>query len=329
MIANVKFGMGAPLLRKEDNALSTGHGRFTDDVSPKGVLHGFVLRSPYAHARFSIGDLTDAKSVPGVHLVLTAADVTHLNPLKHSTSIKNMDGTVITNRDIPILCADTVRHVGDAVAFIVADSLALAKDASELIEVDYHEPLSVVVDTEKSLDGDAALVYPEAGTNLAFTTFLGDRDKVSAAFARADRVSELKIINNRLICNYMETRSCVSQWGEQEGYTVTVCSQGVHGIRRHLSTIMNESPDNIRVITHDVGGGFGTKVFPYREYPLTMEASKLLARPVKWTSDRSEHFVADAHGRDNVAVARMAMDADGRFLAIDVDLIAAMGAYLH
>jgi carbon-monoxide dehydrogenase large subunit len=321
--------MGASVLRKEDNALATGRGRFTDDISPIGVLHGYVLRSPHAHAKFTITDTSTALASPGVHLVLTAADITALNPLKHSTQIKNMDGSAITNRDIPVLCSDTVRHLGDAVAFIVADSVAQAKDAAELIAVDYHETLPVVVDTVKSLDTDSALVYPEAGTNLAFTTFLGNADKVRDAFAKADRVSELTIINNRLVCNYMETRSCVSQWNADTGFTVTLSTQGVHGMRRHLAQIMNESPDKIRVITHDVGGGFGTKVFPYREYPLTMEASRRLGSPVKWTCERSEHFVADAHGRDNVALARMAMDASGKFLAIEVDLIAAMGAYLH
>ena len=327
-LVHTKFGMGASVLRKEDDAFATGHGRYTDDVKADGMLHGYVLRSPYAHARFSVGDIADAQEADGVHLVLTANDVAHLQPLKNVTPIKNGDGSPIVNRDLPVLCADTVRHVGDAIAFIVADSVAQARDAAELIEVDF-EDLDVVVDTEGALDEDAPLVYPEAGTNLAFTTFLGDKEKTAEAFAKAAHVSELRIVNSRLVCNYMEVRACLSQWNEEDGYTVTVCSQGAHGIRNHLARITGEDAERIRVITPDVGGGFGTKVFPYREYPLTMEAAKRLGRPVKWTSDRSEHFVADAHGRDNVAYARMAMDDNGKFLAIDVDLIAAMGAYLH
>jgi len=323
-----KFGMGASVLRKEDDAFATGHGKYTDDFSVDGMLFGYVLRSPYAHAEFIINDVAEAEAAKGVHLVLTGKDVTHLNPLKNSTPIKNHDGSPIDNRDLPVLCLDTVKHVGDAIAFIVADSLAEAKDASELIDVDF-DMLPVVVDTEAALDEGAALVYPETGTNEAFKTFLGDQTRTDEAFTKADHVTELKIINNRLICNYMEARSCLSDWNENDGYTVTVCSQGVHGIKRHLATITGEAPEKIRVITPDVGGGFGTKVFPYREYPLTMEAAKRLKRPVKWTSDRSEHFVADAHGRDNVAYARMAMDKDGKFLAIEVDLIAAMGGYLH
>ncbi|MCB1416216.1 MAG: xanthine dehydrogenase family protein molybdopterin-binding subunit, partial [Nitratireductor sp.] len=327
-LVHAKFGMGASVLRKEDDAFATGHGRYTDDIKAEGMLHGYVLRSPHAHARFRIADVAAALEADGVHLVLTAADTAHLQPLKNITPIKNGDGSPIINRDLPVLCDDIVRHVGDAIAFVVADSVAQARDASELIEVEF-EDLDVVVDTEGALAKDAPLVYPEAGTNLAFTSFLGDKEKTAEAFSKAARVSELRIVNNRLVCNYMEVRACLSQWSEEDGYTVTVCSQGVHNIRGHLARITGEDPDRIRVITPDVGGGFGTKVFPYREYPLTMEAAKRLGRPVKWTSDRTEHFVADAHGRDNVAYARMAMDENGRFLAIDVDLIAAMGAYLH
>ncbi|WP_075995867.1 xanthine dehydrogenase family protein molybdopterin-binding subunit [Salaquimonas pukyongi] len=325
---HAKFGMGASVLRTEDDAFATGQGRYTDDIKAEGMLHGYVLRSPHAHARFTITDTSAARQADGVHLILTAADIAHLKPLSNVTPIRNEDGSEIVNRDLPVLCDGIVRHVGDAIAFIVADSTAEARDAAELIEVDF-EDLDVVIDTEGALDEDAPLVYPQAGTNLAFTTFLGDREKTAELFSKAARVSELRIVNSRLVCNYMEVRSCLSQWSEAEGYTVTVCSQGAHGIRRHLAAITGEDAGRIRVITPDVGGGFGTKVFPYREYPLTMEAAKRLGRPVKWTSDRSEHFVADAHGRDNIAYARMAMDENGRFLAVEVDLIAAMGAYLH
>ncbi len=323
-----KFGMGASVLRKEDDAFITGKGRYTDDISPEGTLKGFVLRSPYAHADFVIRDISAAEAVEGIHLVLTGKDLAHLKPLANTTPIKNRDGSKIHNRDIPVLCLDRVRYVGDAVAFIVADSVEIAKDASELIEIDY-EMLPAVVDTEGALDEDAARVYTDETGNLAFTTFLGDEKKTREAFAVAAHVTELKVINNRLVCNYMETRSCLSEFSEEDGYTVTVCSQGAHGIKRHLLSITGEKPDRLRVITPDVGGGFGTKVFPYREYPLTMEAAKRLGRPVKWTCERGEHFVADAHGRDNVAYAKMAMDKDGKFIGIEVDLIAAMGAYLH
>ena len=326
---HAKFGMGASLLRKEDNAFITGEGCYTDDKTDDDVLFGYVLRSPAAHARFKIEDTTEALAHPGVHAVLTADDITDLKPLANIVPIRQPDGSMNATRDIPILCADTVRHVGDAICFIVADSVAIAKDAAELIEIDF-EILPAVVDTEKTLDEDSVLVYDDGEKNLAFTHFMGDRKATDEAFSNAEHVSELKIINNRLVSNYMETRAVLAKWDNEAGrFEVTVGSQGVFGQRRVLASVMGLELEQIHVMTPDVGGGFGTKVFVYREYPLCMVAAKLLGRPVKWTSDRSEHFVSDAQGRDNVVTAKMAMDKNGKFLAIDVDLIAAMGAYLH
>lgn len=328
-VSHAKFGMGASVRRLEDDAFTTGHGNYTDDVTPDGSLYAYVLRSPYAHAKFLIEDVSAAKEADGVHLVLTAKDITHLKPLPHVTDVKQDDGSKITNRDIPILCEDTVRHVGDAVAFIVADSVAQARDASELIEIDFDD-LPVVSDTAKALDSDAAIVYEDAGTNLAFTLFLGDEKATKKAFENAENVSEVELVNNRLISNYMEGRACLGEWDETaQQFKLTVASQGVHSLQKIISNCLSVDKQKLRVVTPDVGGGFGTKVFAYREYPLALEASKRLSKPVKWTSDRSEHFVSDAHGRDNVVKARMAMDGHGKFLAIEIDLIAAMGAYLH
>lgn len=323
----MKFGMGASVRRKEDDAFLTGKGCYTDDVMPAAGLFGYVLRSSYAHARFTLGDLDAARNADGVHLVLTAEDIPHIRPMPHTTDKKNADGSPIVNRDIPILCDGVVRHVGDAIAFVVADSLAAARDAAELIEIDF-DMLPAVTDTARALNGDAVKVYDDAETNRAFTLFLGDEEKTRAAFEKAAHVTTLSLINNRLVSNYMEPRACLAEW-EGEAATLTVCSQGVHGVRNTMAKVMGINAEKLRVVTPDVGGGFGTKVFAYREYPLAMEAAKRLQRPVKWTSDRSEHFVADAHGRDNVVTAKMAMDADGRFLALEIEIIAAMGAYLH
>lgn len=326
---HAKFGMGASPLRKEDNAFITGKGSYTDDITDENVLFGYLLRSPAAHATFKIEDISQALAHPGVHEVLTADDITDLKPLTNIVPIKQPDGSMNATRDIPILCKDTVRHVGDAICFIVADSVAIAKDAAELIEIDF-DILPAVVDTEKTLDKDAVLVYEDGEKNLAFTHFMGDRKATDEAFANADHVSELKIINNRLVSNYMETRAVHAKWDEEANrFDVTVGSQGVFGQRRVLASVMSLELERVHVMTPDVGGGFGTKVFVYREYPLCMFAAKKLGRPVKWTSDRSEHFVSDAQGRDNVVTAKMAMDQNGKFLAIDIDLIAAMGAYLH
>ncbi len=328
-IRHTKFGMGASVLRTEDDAFVTGSGCYTDDIQPQGVLHGYVLRAPMAHARFEISDVSDAKQISGVHAVYTHVDVAHLNAISCITPLKQSDGSGIPTRDIPILCKDTVRHLGDAIAFVVADSVAIAKDAAELIMVDY-EMLPAVTGTMEALQAGSHKVYEDSDSNQAFVMKQGDAQKTASAFADAEHVSEITVINNRLVCNYMETRACLATYdaGKQR-YELTVGSQGVFGMRRAMAAVFETEPEQIRVKTPDVGGGFGTKVFPYREYPLCMFAAEKLGKPVKWTCERTEHFISDAHGRDNVTTARMAMDADGKFLGMEVDLVAAMGAYLH
>ena len=332
-IGAAKFGMGASLRRLEDNTLIRGKGRFTDDHKIDGMLHAYIVRSPCAHASFTIGDKAEALASNGVHLVLTASDIPSIKALPCKTLFKQPNGENITAREIPVLCKDLVRHVGDGVALIVADSVDEAKDAVELLEIDY-ELFDTVVEMEDALKKDATLVHGEAENNLAFFDFVGDRDKTQRAFDKASHVSEIRIINNRLVCNYMEPRSCLahwdSTWNDNVGrYDVVVCSQGVHSMRETLCEVMGLDKDQLHVTTRDVGGGFGTKVFAYREYPLVMEAAKRLGRPVKWTGDRTEHFLSDAHGRDNIATAKMAMDENGKFLGLKIDLLANMGAYLH
>ncbi|EKF40662.1 carbon monoxide dehydrogenase [Nitratireductor indicus C115] len=323
-----KFGMGASVRRKEDAAFITGKGRYTDDFSPEGTLHLYVLRSPVANARFTVGSLDEARAAPGVHLVLTGADLAHLADLKSGSMQKQPDGTRATTRDIPILCRDRVLYVGDAVACVVADSRAHAQDAAELIDIDYEDEEAVVA-TASALDEDAPLVWPDAGTNRAFLYHVGDKEKSEAAFAKADRVTRISFINNRLVCNYMEPRAALAEWrGDEDRFVLTTGSQGVHSMQSILSRTFGIGPEKIRVITPDVGGGFGPKSFVYREYALVMEAARRLGRPVKWTGDRSEHFLTDAQGRDNVVEAEMALSKEGRFLALRVRLIANMGAYI-
>lgn len=324
-----KFGLGAPVRRKEDNALITGHGRYTDDISLEGQLHGYVLRSPVASGSFTIGSLDAARAAPGVHLVLTGADLSHLGPLESASMQKQPDGKRPPARAIPILCLDKVHHVGDAVAFIVADSRAEAQDAAELIEIDYDADDAIAV-TGDALGPDAPLVWPELGTNRAYHYELGEAAETDAAFADAARTASVRFYNNRLVVNYMEPRSALAEWrADEDRFVLTTGSQGVHSMRRILAQqVFNLPPEKIRVITPDVGGGFGPKTFVYREYPLVMEAARRLARPVKWTSDRTDHFLTDAQGRDNLVEAEMAMDGQGRFLAIRVRFIANMGAYI-
>jgi len=324
-----KFGMGAAVLRKEDAAFITGNGRYTDDIQPEGTLHGYVFRSPMAKARIKGIDAEAARAAPGVRLVLTGEDLKHLGGLKSHGIQKQPDGSMPPSRDIPVLCLDRVQHVGDAVAFVVADTRAAAQDAAELIDVDY-EAEDAIAETRRALDEDAPLVWPELGTNRAFIHHTGDREKAKAAFADAAKVTRIEFVNNRLVVNYMEPRSAIGEWrADEDRYVLTSGSQGVHGLRNILAgDVFNIPPEKLRVITPDVGGGFGPKSFAYREYALVLEAAKRLGVPVKWTGDRSEHFLEDAQGRDNIVVAEMAMDKDGRFLALKVDLTANMGAYL-
>jgi len=327
-IVTPKFGMGASVLRLEDESFITGKGRYTDDISPAGTLHGYVLRSPVAKARISVGSVEAARAAPGVHLVLTGADVAHLAALKSGVMQRQPDGTRAPTRDIPILCRDRVNYVGDAVAFVVADSRALAQDAAELIEVDYDGEDAVAA-TARALDPDAPLVWPDLGSNRAFTYAMGDQAKTADAFARAKSVTRIEFINNRLVCNYMEPRSAIGEWrADEDRFVLTTGSQGVHSMQSILAGVFGIKARKLRVITPDVGGGFGPKSFVYREHALVLEAAKRLGKPVKWAGDRTEHFLTDAQGRDNVVTAEMAMDSEGRFLGLRVALIANLGAYI-
>ncbi len=316
-VVNAKFGMGASVLRTEDAAFITGRGRYTDDISPEGVLHGYVLRSPVAKGTFRIGSTEAARAAPGVHLVLTGADLSHLGDLRSVVAYPQPDGTRAGTRDIPILCRDRVAYVGDAVAFVVAETRAQAQDAAELIEIDF--------------DAEEAIADTASSTETAFVYHFGDTHATDDAFAKAERITSIRFINNRLVSNYMEPRAAIGEWhADEDRFVLTTGSQGVYSVRRIIADQVFQIPhEKLRVITPDVGGGFGPKVFVYREYPLVLEAARRLGRPVKWTGDRTEHFLTDAQGRDNVVEAEMAMDAKGRFLGLRVHTRANVGAYTH
>ena len=325
----MKFGLGAPVRRKEDPAFLTGRGRYVGDITPEETLHAYVLRSPMAHANIRIGDLEAARSAPGVHLVLTGDDVAEYGPIPCARPIKQIDGSLHDVPEFPLLVRDRVRFVGDAIAFVVADSVNLAKSAAELIEVDF-ELLEVSADIASTLDAGAPLVWPDRSNNLAYEAGIGDAEKADAAFAQAERTCRLSLINNRLVANYMETRGCVAEYdGDADHLTLTVATQGVHSIRAVIADqILRIPQEKLRLVTPDVGGGFGTKFFVYREYPLACIAARQLGRPVKWIGERTEHFLGDSHGRDNVTTAEMAMDADGRFIGLRIDIVANLGAYI-
>lgn len=320
-----KFGIGQPVRRVEDQRLITGEGHFTDDINLPGQSYLYVLRSPTAHARIARLDTSAAKSAPGVLLVATAAELDAGLPC--FIPISNRDGTDRADPKHPILCKDEVNHVGDNVAFVVAETREQAKDAAELIDVEYDD-LPAVADTTGALAPGAAQVHPEAPGNLAFDWHYGDEAGVAEAFGKAARVVKLELINNRVICNAMEPRACVADWdAASQKLTLQTGTQGVWMPRNILAASLGLDPEQVRVQTGDVGGGFGMKAFFYPEYAMTGYAARALGRPVKWTGERGESFLSDTMGRDHVTVAQVAFDADHRILGLKVDLVANMGAY--
>ncbi|HSZ98147.1 MAG TPA: xanthine dehydrogenase family protein molybdopterin-binding subunit [Bradyrhizobium sp.] len=324
-MAPVKFGVGQSVLRKEDDALIRGKGRYTDDFAPSQALHALVLRSPHAHAKFTI-DATRARGLPGVALILDARDVGDLGDLP---CLFNLEVNPFTGPPYPILAKDEVRHVGDAVAFVVAETIDAARDAIEAIEVEWT-PLPAVVGVRNAIKPDAPQVWPQHAGNVLFDVSIGDKQATDAAFAQAHATVEIGIVNPRIVTNFMETRAVVCEYDARRDHlTMTVGSQGSHRIREIIGgMVLKIPPEKMRVICPDVGGGFGTKLFPYREYALAAVAARKLRKTVKWTADRADHFMGDAQGRDNATTARMALAEDGKFLGMDVDLIGDMGAYL-
>ncbi|GGC84198.1 carbon monoxide dehydrogenase [Chelatococcus reniformis] len=325
-----KFGIGQPLKRVEDERLLTGVGSYTADITAPSAAAAVVVRSPHASARFTIGDLAEVRAMPGVLLVLTGADVADLGglPCPGAAAVHNTDGSAVVLPDYPVLPRDQVRHIGEAIALVVAESDLEGRQAAEAFPVEW-ESLEAVVGIEQA-SGNEALVWPQLTSNTAFDMLVGDKDKVEAAFAMAARTVELALVNNRVVANYMEPRACLADYDPAaERWTITLGSQGSHGIRDTLARqILKVDRERIRVVTPDVGGGFGTKIFMYREYPLCAVAAQRIGRAVRWVSDRNEHFVADTHGRDNATRAEMALDESGRFLGLRVDLRADLGAYL-
>ena len=322
--------IGKSILRREDQRFLTGNGQYTDDVHMQRETAGVFLRSPHAHARIKSIKLDAAKKAPGVIAIFTGQDLldAKVNGLPCGWLINNKDGTPMKEPAHPCLAQGKVRHVGDQVALIVAETQWQAKDAAELIEVDY-DTLPAVVDTG-SANAASTLVHDDVPGNLCYDWGHGDKAATDAAFAKAAHVTKLSFINNRLIPNAMEPRAAVASYTKHDdSYTLYVANQNPHVERLLMCAFVLGLPESkVRVIAPDVGGGFGSKIFLYAEDVALVWASKRVGRPIKWTAERSESFLTDAHGRDHVSTAEMAMDADGNFLALRVATIANMGAYL-
>ncbi len=326
-----QFGIGQSVERIEDHRLLTGGGSYTDDFRIEGQSYAFILRSPHAHAEIVSVEISAAKAAPGVLAVLTGDDVAAdgLGPLKCMNPVKNIDGTDRADTYRPILAQQRVRYVGDPVAMVVAETLHEARDAAELIAVDYRALPATTNTYRSALDG-APQVWDDAKNNICFDWGKGDREKTEAAFAKADRVTRLELVNPRIVVNPMEPRAAIGAYDAGTGRTTLYTStQGTHLMRNTLAdTVLHIDKDKFRVVTGDVGGGFGMKIFPHPEQPLVAWAAQKIGRPVRWTSDRSEGFMSDIQGRDHVTHAEMAMDRDGRFLGLRVTTYANPGAYL-
>ena len=324
-------GIGASVLRKEDQRFLTGKGTFTDDVNRPGQTHAYILRSPHAHANIKGINTGAAAKAPGVVAVFTGEDTAAdgVGGLPCGWQIHNKDGSPMAEPAHPVLASGKVRHVGDPVAVVIAETLGQAKDAAEKIAVDYEE-LPAVVDMNKAVADGSPLVHDDAAGNTCFDWHLGEKEPVDAAFEKAAHVTSIDIVNNRLIANAMEPRAAIGEFEAASGdYTLYTTAQAPHVIRLLMGAFVLSIPEHkLRVYAPDVGGGFGSKIYHYAEEAIVTWASAKVNRPIKWTAERSESFMSDAHGRDHVTHAEMALDKDGKFLALRVSTLANMGGYL-
>ena len=327
----VPKSFGQSVRRKEDRRFVTGRGRYTDDVNLPGQTWAAFVRSPLAHARITGFDASEATSLPGVLAVYTGADFAQsgLGPLQCGFLIHSSDGSPMNVGLHPALASERVRYVGDSVAIVIADSKQAAALGAEAVVVDYEE-LDVVVDVTAAGHPDAPLLHEEAPHNQVYDWDLGNADAVASAFDQAVHVTELELLNNRLVPNAMEPRAVNADYDAgRDQHTVYIASQNPHGLRTTLAAIIGFGPEHkIRVVSEDVGGGFGSKAFNYAEEVACLWASKLLHRPVKWTAERGESFLTDAHGRDHVTTAALALDENHKIIGMRVNTEANIGAYL-
>jgi carbon-monoxide dehydrogenase large subunit len=326
----LKFGVGQPVPRNEDPVLLQGRGRYTDDIDLPGQLYAVMVRSPYAHGIIRGIETEAAKAVPGVLGVYTGADLAGAGygAMRCVLPLKNRDGSPLTNIDRPPLAMDKVRFVGDPVAFVVAETRMAARDGAEAVFLDI-DILPAVTEASAAAGPDAPQLYDHIPGNQVLDFHYGDSAKVAQAFAAAAHVTKLSIRNNRVVVCAMEPRSAIGEYEAETGrYTLHVGSQGVFGLRAQMADILKSPTEKVRILTGNVGGSFGMKASCYPEYPCILHAAKLLGRPVKWTDDRTGSFLSDQHGRDHEVEAELALDAEGKALAVRLTAFANMGGYL-
>ena len=324
-----EFAIGQPVTRFEDPRLLRGGGRYVDDLSFPGMLFGYVLRSPHASAKIRSIDISKAKAAPGVAAVLTGEDwaKSGFGDLPTAKGKKKRDGSPMYRPHFPALVKDRVRYVGDPVCFVVAETAHQAQDAAELIEVDY-ETLQAVTNVAEAAKPGAPLVYDDCAGNICFIHLEGDKEKTDAAFAKADRIIKKRLVISRVTAATMETRGSIGHYDvAADRYTVYTTLQRALNFREELAESLRIPESKLRVVAGDIGGSFGMKSGVFNEVGLVVLGSKVTGRPVKWVSTRSESFLADAHGRDNVSDAELALDNSGKFLGLRVHNLVAMGAY--
>src|SRR6266404_6013631 len=325
---------GKSIKRREDPRFITGRGNYVDDLKLPGMTYAAFVRSPHANARIKGIDVTAAKSHPGVVAVFTGKDMTGVNSLPCGWDLRKEKKVPGVMQDLAIvphmpLTSDAARHVGDPVAVVIADSHEAAVDGAEKVNVDW-EPLPAVTNTEKAAQSGAAQLHDGAPGNVAFKWEIGDRAATDAAFKSAAVTVKKRIVNQRLVANAMEPRACVARYEDATGdLTLWVTSQNPHVHRLLMCAFVLGIPEHkVRVIAPDVGGGFGSKIFLYNEEVVCSWASRLIKRPIRWTSSRREAYLTDAHGRDHVTDAEIALSKDGKILGLRVKTTANLGAYL-
>jgi aerobic carbon-monoxide dehydrogenase large subunit len=329
-IALQKHGVGQPVRRKEDDTLVRGKGKYTDDFTLPGQAYAWIVRSSHPHGVIKGIDTASAKVMPGVLGVWTAADLAGANykPFICGLPLRNRDGSPLLQTNRMPLAIDKVRFVGDPVAFVVAETLAQARDAAEAVEVDI-EPLPAVTNAAEAAKPGAPQLYDHIPNNVALDFHYGDSAKIEAAFAAAAHVTKLDMVNTRVAVVSMEPRTALAQYDRKsERYTIQVPTQGVSGNKAIIARILNVPPEKVRVLTANVGGSFGMKNLNYPEYTCILHAAKELGRPVKWTDERSTSFLSDSHGRSQLIHGELALDADGKFLAVRLSGYGNLGAYI-
>jgi carbon-monoxide dehydrogenase large subunit len=321
------YAIGDSPLRKEDAKLLRGEGRYTDDVNLPDQAYAYMLRSNVAHGRIKSIDSSAAKAMPGVLAIIAGTNLAQYGTLQSALPFKSRDGSDLKKPPRPALPTDKVRFVGDPIACVVAETLAQAKDAAEAIAADIQS-LPVVTTPEQAVAAGAPTLFDDVPGNICLDFHYGDSEKVEAAFASAAHKIKLRLVNNRLVVNAIEPRAAIGSYDKaNERFTLHSVSQGVMGLKASLVNVMKTTPDKMHVITGNVGGSFGMKAQVYPEYVCILHAARVLARPVKWTDERSTSFVSDNHGRDHIQTAELALDAEGNFLAVRLSGFGNLGGF--